>query len=132
VTQCYRRFSHPVYLLTCELETGHKGEHKDGQYGWAAADGFDDEYTGAPIKYDADRVRPESVYVPPAPEVETLEESAKRAPKFYKGVTKVEADKDGAFPAGSLSGLAKGNKTIAERLAERKVLNASLSKTDSK
>jgi hypothetical protein len=124
VSQCYRRFSHPVYLLTCELETGHKGQHKDGQYGWAAEEGFDDEYTGAPIKYDPDLVRPEPVYVPPEPEVETLEESAKRAPKFYKGVVKLTADKDGFIDTSSMPKY----KTIAERLAERKALNASLKK----
>lgn len=125
MTQCYRRFSHPVYLLTCELETGHKGEHKDGTYSWPAAEGFDDEYTGAPVKYDADRVRPEPVYVP-VKETETLEEAAARAPKFYDKLLSIKADANGVFPAGSLSSIPK--LTIAERLAERAALNASLTK----
>jgi hypothetical protein len=118
MTQCYRRFKHPVYLLTCELETGHKGQHKDGEYGWAADEGFDDEYTGAPIKYDPDREPPVLEAPPVQDDTETLEEAAARAPKFYKGVAKVSADKDGVFPAGSLKKL-----SIAERLAERKALN---------
>jgi len=127
VSQCYRRFKHPVYLLTCELETGHKGQHKDGQYGWAAEDGFDDDYTGAPIKYDPER-EPPVLDAPPVLEVETLEESAKRAPKFYKDVVRLTTDKDGFIDTTSMP----KNKTIAERLAERKVLNASLTKSNSK
>jgi hypothetical protein len=66
------------------------------------------------------------------PQVETLEEAAKRAPQFWKGVVKVEADANGTFAAGALKAAGKAAKlTIAERLAERKALNASLKKSDS-
>lgn len=112
---CERRFGHTLYLLTCELESGHKGQHKDGEYGWAADDGFDYVYEDGMVVGTV----PEQV----EPEIQTFEEAAASAPKFYDGAVKVTANKDGVFPAGSLKKL-----SIAERLAERKALNASLTK----
>jgi hypothetical protein len=138
--RCERRFSNGIYLLTCELNKGHGFHHMDGEESWEADEGFDYIYEGGLVmgttlprceeRLDintqcCEKAEPGKTRCRyHGPQVETLEESAKRAPKFYKDVVKLTADKDGFIDTSSMP----KNKTIAERLAEREALNASLTK----
>ena len=112
MTECYRRFNNGTYLLTCNLNKGHSFRHMDGEESWEVDEGFDDEYTGAPIKYDPDRVRPEPVYVPfVAPTMTDM---------------MVTPESIGPYLKANPPPIDNPRQTIAERLAARKALNAAL------